>query len=233
MKRPLYFYVLGYIAYLFVRVLYATYRFRHMDAENRLAAVAGSPHGTYVLGCWHQNVFASTLSQVGIPYCPLASQSKDGDMTAFVMQKLGFTPVRGSSSRGGSEGRRLLIENLHHGNNTALTVDGPKGPKGVVKPGVIDVALKAGVPIMPMTAVADRYWVLHKSWDHFRLPKPFARIAVRYAPPITLPKGLDGEAFEAAQAQVATILNGLDEVAIADTLAARGHYPPAAQRSLH
>lgn len=181
-----------------------------------IQAQAISESGTYALAILHQNTFASILSQVGRTYCPLASQSRDGDYVAFVMSRLRFFPIRGSSSRGGQAARLQIIHALNSGVSAAVTVDGPKGPRGEVKPGIIEIARAAGVAILPMAVVAERYWIFRRSWDQFRLPKPFSRIAVRYGTPTLIPDGINVEAFDAARRDLASALHALDAKACRD-----------------
>jgi len=66
----------------------------------------------------------------------------------------------------------------------------------------VDVARRSGVAIVPLVAAADREWVLSRSWDQFKIPKPFARIAVRYGDPIIVSEATQGIAFGEAKKAV-------------------------------
>jgi hypothetical protein len=66
----------------------------------------------------------------------------------------------------------------------------------------VDVARRSGVAIVPLVAAADREWILSRSWDQFKIPKPFARIAVRYGDPIIVPENTQGMAFGEAKKAV-------------------------------
>ena len=61
-------------------------------------------------------------------------------------------------------------------------VDGPTGPKGVVKPGLTAMAQVTGAPIFPVIISAEKAWVM-RSWDRFLVPKPFSRVTIRWEPP--------------------------------------------------
>lgn len=124
----------------------------------------------------------------------MVSMSRDGDVIAGVVERLGNLAVRGSSSK---EGRKALKDIIHHlrgGGSAAITPDGPLGPYMKLKSGVIAMAQRAQVPIIPMHYEADRRWQL-SSWDRHTVPKPFARLVVRYGEPITIPAELSGEDF--------------------------------------
>ena len=74
-------------------------------------------------------------------------------------------------------------------------LDGPRGPAGVVKAGAIAIAHGAGAVIVPGVVIADRAWYLH-SWDRFMIPKPFARVTIKYFPKIELPPVMDKAEYE-------------------------------------
>ena len=80
-------------------------------------------------------------------------------------------------------------------------VDGPRGPRGIIKPGLIRIAQLSGTPIVPVFISVDRAWKA-KSWDRFLIPKPFCRITVRWGDLINIPEQLDAETFENYRLQV-------------------------------
>lgn len=197
--RSLKFYTAGWLLYLIVRALALTYRVKIFHVDGTTQAKALHKSGSYCLAIWHEYLFASIVIHRGQPFAPLASLSKDGDVATFILKRLGYRTIRGSSSRGGKEARSELIDVTSQGWFTAITIDGPRGPRRVVKSGVIDIARRSGVAIVPLVAAADREWVFRRSWDQFKLPKPFARIAVQYGDPIVVPQGTEGAAFDACK----------------------------------
>ncbi|MCG6534487.1 MAG: lysophospholipid acyltransferase family protein [Syntrophales bacterium LBB04] len=125
----------------------------------------------------------------------IISQSRDGDMIAQVVSRLNFHPVRGSSSMGGKEALDALIAYLTEHQAAVHTIDGPQGPKGVVKAGIIRIAQCSGALIFPVFISTNRAWIL-KSWDHFLIPKPFSRVLIRWGEPLQVPDHLTETAFE-------------------------------------
>ncbi len=192
----------GYLLLAAARLLRASYRFRIVGAEHRAAAAAAHPSGSFCLALWHEQLFGSILAHADQPFAPLASLSSDGDLVTFVMNRLGFQTVRGSSSRRGEEARDDLVEITTKGWFTALTVDGPRGPRRRVKGGVVDIARRSGVAVLPLITTADREWVMRRSWDQFKVPKPFARVCVSYGEPVIIPAETQGLAFGAAKARI-------------------------------
>ena len=72
------------------------------------------------------------------------SPSSDGDRIAQIVQRLGWDAARGSSSRGGVRALLALVREVSAGRIAAHIVDGPKGPAGVVKPGLMLLAQRSG-----------------------------------------------------------------------------------------
>jgi len=132
---------------------------------------------------WHGRqiylVWAHRNEGVGI----LISKSKDGGYISGVTEKFGCKNVRGSTSRGGTEALYSLIERGKSGGHIAFTPDGPRGPMRVVQPGVIMVAQKTGLPIIPMSNTAKRKYIV-RNWDEFHVPYPFSKVALCHRKPI-------------------------------------------------
>lgn len=76
-----------------------------------------------------------------------------------------------------------------------MIVDGPRGPAGVAKPGVVVAARAIGKPILPVGIVAEDAVEL-KNWDRTALPRPYSRIAIKYGDPIHVPAAASGEEYE-------------------------------------
>jgi lysophospholipid acyltransferase (LPLAT)-like uncharacterized protein len=211
-----------FCAYLLVRALAFTYRFR--SERPPLARSIGAQSG-YLLAIWHQNLFAGILAQRS-RHCVIVSRSRDGDPVSYLCRKLGHEVVRGSSrkkdgrDKGGKLAKDEMIERLCAGLPGAVTVDGPSGPAFVVKPGIIEMARLAGIPIVPYLTLPRRYWSF-PSWDAFRLPKPFTRIEVCYGAPIQVPRDAEFADFPRYQAAIADALAVLELRAKSDSRIAK------------
>jgi lysophospholipid acyltransferase (LPLAT)-like uncharacterized protein len=119
----------------------------------------------------------------------MVSASSDGDYLARLIEKLGFSAVRGSSNRRGAKAAIELIRELRSGKHCGLVADGSQGPARVAQEGPLFLAGKTGGLILPMAYSASRY-ITFKTWDRLILPKPFSAIDVFYGKPFTVPKGL-------------------------------------------
>ncbi|MFA5940424.1 MAG: lysophospholipid acyltransferase family protein [Sinimarinibacterium sp.] len=202
----------AWLGYVVVRALASTYRFRFQGTAP-VPAPAGC--AAYILAIWHQNLFAGILAQTGRRHVVIVSRSRDGEPVSALCRRLGHHVARGSSKKGdidkgGKEAKDEMIDMLRAGVPGALTVDGPRGPAHVVKPGIIEMARATGLPIVPYLPLPSRYWAL-KSWDAFRLPKPFARIDIHYGAPVHVPADTAFAAFAHYQQLVASALDGIED----------------------
>jgi len=116
----------------------------------------------------------------------MVSRSFDGEYIARIIEKFGFVAVRGSSSRGGSEALRGMRKELEKGAAVAFTIDGPRGPKYVAKPGPVLLARASGMPMAAFYVALSDAWML-KTWDEFMIPKPFSKALVRVSSKMHVP----------------------------------------------
>ncbi len=182
--------------YYFIRIYSMTFRLRVENEEHWLKL---REQGTPVLLCaWHQQFFSAihhckTYSK----YNPglMISQSKDGDLISGVANSTGWHTPRGSSSRGGKQAMDLMIDHLKTYGLGAHLLDGPTGPIGRVKAGVIKMALEANAVMVPLYTSADQAWFFN-SWDKFMLPKPFSRVCITFGREIRFKASDGGDDFE-------------------------------------
>lgn len=143
---------------------------------------------------WHAHILALTYTHRHRSVVVLVSRHGDGEYISQVIHRLGFGTVRGSSSAGGL---RSLIEMARlgrAGHPLSVTPDGPRGPRHVLQPGVLIIAQRSGLPIVPLAAGARRCWLL-RSWDRFEIPYFFSRVLVAVGEPIFIPSELGQDAL--------------------------------------
>lgn len=182
-----------------IRALGATWRIR-TEEEGRLAhARSLSPRVIFVF--WHGRLLPLSYTHRKQRIHVLASEHTDGEMLGQTIRRLGFGHVRGSSTRGGTRAILELVEKVRAGFDLGITVDGPRGPRGIVKPGVVEVARQTGAVIVPITTASNRHRVFN-SWDRFEMPLPYANVVVRYGEPVVVDAGADRTAVEARRSDV-------------------------------
>ncbi len=200
--------LLGTLAGWTMKLLAATLRFEIRDLAGIGNKNAPMPPVIYVL--WHNRFFCVPPAWNRICYghrktVALTSASHDGDMVARAMAVFGLGSVRGSSSRRGVAALVGLKRALQEGLDICVTPDGPRGPRYQLQPGIIKLAESTGAPIIPIHVRFSSAWRL-KTWDRFVIPKPFSRVQVTFAEPITLTRGMDAEIFENQRIRIENLM---------------------------
>lgn len=164
--------------------------------------------GTVLLCTWHQQFFpVIRYFQKYKIYQPsiMISQSRDGEFIAGVANRSGWFTVRGSSSRGGRDAAKKMILRLKETRLGAHILDGPKGPIGQVKPGVILLALATDAVVVPFYVNAQKAWFFN-SWDRFFIPKPFSQVEIQFGDIIHLERKKEEGEFEKQRKQLEVIM---------------------------
>ena len=200
--------LLAPILYVLYRIWCFTLSITVKGREGYLKARADGHHLVYAL--WHDELFPQVLVGKNGPWMTVVSQSKDGEFLTGVLERLGYTTVRGSSRRGGltalrAAGRLMREKNLE----AVLTVDGPTGPRHQVKEGVIYLAAKTPALIVPVRAYMSQAKVFN-SWDRFQLPLPGSRCRVVFGEPYAVEcEKLTAEVIKAEALKLEERLNAL------------------------
>lgn len=196
--------------YYFIQVYSMTLRLRIVNEEKwQNLLKSGRP---VLLCAWHQQLFSAiryfrTYSKFNPGL--MISQSKDGDLIAGVANKTGWYTPRGSSTRGGKNAMDAMIKHLKEYGFGAHLLDGPTGPVGKVKAGIIKMAQETDAFVVPFYITVQKAW-LFNSWDRFVLPKPFSKVTLTFGDTIQFPKSDDRQKFETQRLLLeTTMLPGL------------------------
>ncbi len=144
---------------------------------------------------WHRCVFVATWHFRRRQIAVMTSRSFDGECIARLIEKFGYSAVRGSSSRGAVRALLGMHRVIEDGRTVAFTIDGPRGPRYVAKPGPVLLARNTQVPVLCFHIALQDPWIL-PSWDSFMVPKPFSRALVRIGRLIHVPQDADSAALE-------------------------------------
>lgn len=148
----------------------------------------GSPSRQYIYAFWHESMLIPAFRFAQPTIHVLISRHADGQLITEIIQRLGFNVVRGSTRPTRREGAIAVRELLRVStwSHLAVTPDGPRGPRRVAQPGLVYLAAKSGLPIVPCGFASQRPWRA-KSWDRFAVPRPFARAVGVLGEPIVVP----------------------------------------------
>lgn len=198
-RAPLRERVIPVLAGWLLRAIGATLRVE-VQADERLRALLAEGKPVILYG-WHGSLLVGAYGFARYRPYVMISQSRDGERIARTVERLGFRPVRGSSSRGGVRALLQMVRLLEGPVVCAHLVDGPRGPRGEVKPGLVLLAQRSGATLIGLVGYVTRKWVA-KSWDRMQVPLPFARVVIRHLPERTLPAELSSEQAEAARLEI-------------------------------
>jgi len=178
--------------------LHLTLRAYHSHRD-REATEALFREAERVIFCfWHGRLlmlpFSTPVRNVSI----MISQHRDGDFVSRFTERRGLQSIRGSATRGGLAAMKKMIGAHKRGQHLAITPDGPKGPRYLVKSGVIELAKLTGAPILPLTFGAFPRKVLD-SWDEFIIPLPFSTGIFLWGNPLSVSADADKEKISEVQ----------------------------------
>ncbi len=199
--------VVPFLYLAITRVLFATYREEVRGDEHYQRLRASGQQ--FIICFWHYSLLYVIRRIGGQDWVAMVSASDDAEYISRTLNRLGHATVRGSRNRGGLSALKELITQVRrHGKKAAIVADGSQGPALEVQAGVILLASKTGIPILPLTWGADRCWAF-RSWDRTALAKPFARLALCFGEPLTVPDDLSSEDLEEYRLQLERQMLGL------------------------
>ena len=194
---------------LAIRLIGPTLRYSVSFEEGAPAGLDARP---VVCSFWHCCVFPAAYITRKRKIRVLTSRSFDGEYIARIIHHFGFVPIRGSSSRGAVGGLLALRREVEDGATAAFTLDGPRGPRYVAKPGPVQLAKMTGAPMSAFHVGLENPWVL-RTWDRLMIPRPFSRALFRLGRQIHVPADADDRQIEAYLAELQALLDRVREFA--------------------
>ncbi|MFO0823933.1 MAG: lysophospholipid acyltransferase family protein [Gemmataceae bacterium] len=144
----------------------------------------------FIYALWHENFLIPIIRFANPGVSALVSRHADGQLLGTLIHTTGMRIVHGSTSRGGVAAvRELMRPGTGH---LAVTPDGPRGPRRVVQPGVVYLASRTGLRIVPIGVGHRRPWRMN-SWDSFAVPRPLSRVRCIFGRPFLVPPNLHAE----------------------------------------
>jgi len=186
----------------YIRFVYATNRWRVEGSElpRRLTREGRS----FIVAFWHGRLLMMPLAWHRLTaFHMLISAHPDGRIIAGAMTYFDIDTIAGSTRRGGSAAFRAMLKHLKEGACVGITPDGPRGPAMSASLGIVNIARRAQVPIVPLTYATSRRRIL-ATWDRFHLALPFGRGVYLWGEPIEIAADLDEAGLEHARRLVET-----------------------------
>jgi len=202
--------VIGAVVYSIVRAIGPTIRFELLG--ERFYEPARTRGEKVIVAFWHRCIFSGIWLFRNRGAVVMNTTNFDGQWTRRVIERLGYGTAQGSSTRGGVSGLMALARAIESGHDVAFTIDGPRGPRYVAKPGPVMLARQTGSPIFLFHIALENAWTLEKTWDHFQVPQPFTRAVAAAAPLIYVPCDADSATMHRKQREMQSALERLRDV---------------------
>jgi len=182
LRQRFWLWLITWAGFLAIRLIGPTLRYSVTYEDGAPGSLDARP---FIHAFWHRSVFPAVYLTRHYGISVLTSRSFDGEYIARIISRFGFVPIRGSSNRGAVAGLLGLRRVIEQGDSVAFTIDGPRGPRFVAKPGPIALARATGAPVTAFFIAVQSAWVLN-TWDAFVVPKPFSRALFRMSRPILI-----------------------------------------------
>jgi len=215
--------LITWAGFLAIRVIGPTLRLAVSCEEGGPTALDTRP---LVLSFWHDCIFPATYVWRNLQIRVMSSDSFDGEWTGRIIRKFGFVKVRGSSSRGAVRALLGMRREIEQGWAVAFTIDGPRGPRYVAKPGPVLLARATGAPMVAFHIAVGNAWMLN-TWDRCMIPKPFSQVLMRVSRRIVVPAHADDSQRERFHAELQAALDRVRDFAESNVWRVGSHEFPA------
>jgi len=191
--------------HLFANIVFRTLRVTVIGKEHEDTFLRRGEPMLFV--SWHQGLLYFAYHFRNRNGIVMLSRSRDGELIDRTVKLFGFQSARGSSSRGGRQALEVMVEKVNATRCSAgLVADGPRGPFGVAKIGIIKLAKETGLPLLPVMWWAKPK-IMFNSWDKTLLPLPFSRLVFFYEAPIYVRADAGREEMENLRVDLTNLLN--------------------------
>lgn len=210
-RHPLFIHLAALGITGFVRMLGGSQRFTYYPLGGRITPSEPGLTQRYLYTFWHETLLLPASAYCGLDIRVLISKHADGEIIARAVERLGYRPIRGSTTRGGLEAVREILA-LNRQYHVVITPDGPRGPRRIVQGGAVYVASRTRLPLVPVGVGYDQPWRA-KSWDRFAVPRPFRRAVLVTGHPILVPHDAGREQLEQHRLRHQAAMDDVTEMA--------------------
>jgi lysophospholipid acyltransferase (LPLAT)-like uncharacterized protein len=193
-----------------VKTLLLTVRYRARGWEI-VKPIAQAGEGV-IYAFWHNVMMLPLGHQSRHATIALVSAGEDGTFAARIVRHFGVGAIRGRPEREGATSVMEALRSRPPGHSIVITPDGPRGPRYRAHEGAVFLASRCHLPVVPVGMAFSRSWCL-RSWDRFRIAKPFARAEMVFGAPRTIAADLDRAALEDERAWLERELHALSKEA--------------------
>jgi lysophospholipid acyltransferase (LPLAT)-like uncharacterized protein len=208
-KQRLLLWMITWVGFLVIRLIGPTLR---LGVSYEVGSPSSLDARPVIFSFWHSCIFPAMYAWRNRQIRVLSSDSFDGEWTGRIIRKFGFVKVHGSSSRGAVRAVLGMRRAVEQGATVGFTIDGPRGPRFVAKPGPVLLARSTGAPMAAFHIAVENAWVLN-TWDRVIIPKPFSRALMRVSRQTMVPPDSDNMQRERFHQELQAALDRVREFA--------------------
>lgn len=208
-RSPLFAKIAAALIVVCMRLLFRTCRVKQFADSPDINAYGSTGTKRFLYCVWHDQIVMTVFTGRPRNMAGLVSRHQDGSYVADTIEMCGIKAIRGSTSRGGAQALRQLMDTARD-YHVAITPDGPRGPRRKLKDGIIFLASNTGRPIVLSAYSCRRAWRVQGNWTDMMIPKPFTTIYVRGSKPVDVPPNLSRAGLDTYRALLEDEMNRLD-----------------------
>ena len=184
---------LGYFVYFITKTTFKSVNWKCLDLNTKNDIF--SKNNSFIFCTWHNRLYCGPyFLPKHLTINALQSLHSDGMMTDVLFRLIKMKIIYGSSKKKGISAFLKMVKCIQDGESIAITPDGPKGPKGIIKDGLIKLAQTTGTPIVPIIWYTKKYQLLN-SWDNFIIPFPFSKGVYIFGKPIYVERKMSNKKY--------------------------------------
>ena len=173
----------------FIKILIKTTKYKVFQSEEAVKQKQA------IIIFWHRKIIPTMLSTDFVEKkSSLVSSSKDGDILEEVLTRFDNLVIRGSSNKDNVKSLKQILKLIKTGFSIGIAIDGPRGPIYEPKSGALYIAMKTGLPMIPIGGYTNKKRIFKKAWDKFELPKFFSKSCYYAGEPLYFTKDSDIDA---------------------------------------
>ena len=170
----------------FIKILIKTTKYKVVQSEEAMKQKQA------IIIFWHRKIIPTMLSTDFVEKkSSLVSSSKDGDILEEVLTRFDNLVVRGSSNKDNVKSLKQILKLIKTGFSIGIAIDGPRGPIYEPKSGALYIAMKTGLPMIPIGGYTNKKRIFKKAWDKFELPNFFSKSCYYVGDPLYFTKDSD------------------------------------------
>lgn len=183
----------------------------HIEGRDELCEALR--HGPVMFVMWHERSIMAAIHwpvKAG-PLSSLFASSAIGRVSGALQRQRGLMPMEMADKASNTAASRAVLRRYKEGVSIGMTGDGPLGPTRQMKDASLEWARRGPMPVWGYAFATRRHKQLD-TWDSMRVPLPFSRGAIIFAPfDFQLSRKSPGAETEKTRLDLAAFLNRITD----------------------